>query len=150
MTIAAVRGLYPVTEGTQAAGIGTLQTIAAAMRVIGAPIYNQGPRNEIPVVVVLGPEHAAEIAKAGFSKQDVKRYFFEHARLPMRDLAGRMYAGTEPWPAWIDGNDPDTRVPMVAIPEQFLVVVAGGDGRHSAWMPSWNVCQGATELIEET
>ena len=149
VTIAAVRGLYPVTEGTQAAGIGTLQTIAAAMRVFGSPIYNQAPRNEIPVVVVLGPEHAAEIAKAGFSKQDVKRYLFEHARLPMRDLAGRMYAGTDPWPAWIDENDPDTRVPMVASPERFLVVVAGGDGRHSAWMPSWNVCQGATELIEE-
>jgi len=38
-------------------------------------------------------------------------------------------------------------VPMVANPDGFIVVVAGGDGRHSAWMPSWNVCQGATERI---
>lgn len=149
VTVTAVRGIYPITEGTQAAGIGTLQTIAAAMRVFGSPIYNQAPRNEIPVVVVLGPEHAAEIAKAGFSKQDVKRYLFEHARLPLRDLVGRIYAGSTPWPAWIDVSNPDTRVPIVASAERILVVVAGGDGRHSAWMPSWNVCQGATELIEE-
>lgn len=149
VTVAAVRGLYPITEGTQAAGIGTLQTIAAAMRVIGSPIYNQAPRNDIPVIVALGPEHAAEIAQAGFSKLDVKRYLFEHARLPLRELAGRMYSGTHQWPAWIDANNPDTLVPIVASPDRLLVVVAGGDGRHSAWMPSWNVCQGATELVEE-
>jgi hypothetical protein len=69
--------------------------------------------------------------------------------LPMRKLAGRMYAGTDPFPDWVNTNDPEALVPMVAKPDGFIVVVAGGDGRHSAWMPSWNVCQGATELIEE-
>lgn len=149
VTVAAVRGVYPVAEGTQTAGIGILQTIASAMRVIGSPIYSQGARYEIPVIVGLCPEHASEIARAGFSKQDVKRYLFEHVRLPVRDLLGRVYTGTDGWPAGIDVNDPDARVPMVAEPERFIVVVAGGDGRHSAWLPSWNVCQGATELVEE-
>jgi len=149
VTIVAVRGLYPICEGTQTTGKGTLETIAGAMRVIGSPIYNQGARNEIPVVVVLGPEHAAEIAKAGFSKRDVKQYLFDHVRLPMRELANRMYAGTDPFPDWIDVNNPDVQVPIVANPDHLVIVVAGGDGRHSAWMPSWNVCQGATELIEE-
>lgn len=149
VTVVAVRGLYPVCEGTQATGAGTLQTIAAAMRVIGSPIYNQAPRNEIPVVVVLGPEHASEIAQAGFTKKDVKQYLFEHARMRVRDLAGRMYAGANTWPAWIDANDPDAQVPIVAHAERFIVVVAGGDGRHSAWMPSWAICKGATEVIEE-
>ena len=46
-----------------------------------------------------------------------------------------------------DENDDDARVPMVSGPEQFWIVVAGGDGRHSAWMPAWNVCQGATEAV---
>jgi hypothetical protein len=149
VTVVAVRGLYPVCEGTQTTGTGILETLAGAMRAMGSPIYNQGARNEVPVVVVLGPEHATEVARAGFSKQAVKEYLFEHARLPMRELAGRMYAGTDPFPSWIDVNDPDVMVPMVANPNGFIIVVAGGDGRHSAWMPSWNVCQGATELIEQ-
>ena len=119
------------------------------MRVIGSPIYSQGARYEIPVIVGLCPEHASEIARAGFSKQDVKRYLFEHVRLPVCDLLGRVYTGTDGWPAGIDVNNPDARIPMVAAPERFIVVVAGGDGRHSAWLPSWNVCQGATELVEE-
>jgi hypothetical protein len=147
--VTAMRGLYPICEGTQTTGTGTLETIAASMRAMGSPIYNQGARNEVPVVVVIGPEHAAEIAGDGYSKADVKGYLFEHARLSIRELAGRMYAGTDPWPDWIDPNDPATLVPMVANPDGFIIVVAGGDGRHSAWLPSWNVCKGATEIVEE-
>lgn len=149
VTVIAVRGVYPVSEGTQTSGMGILQTVAGAMRVIGSPIYSQGALYGIPVVVGLSPEHACEIARAGFSKKDVKRYLFEHARLPVRDLLERVYSGTDGWPAGIDTNDPDARVPMVAQPEQFIVVVAGGDGRHSAWMPAWNVSMGATQLVEE-
>lgn len=149
VNVTAVRGVHPMCEGTQITGIGTLETLAASMRAMGSPIYNQGARNDVPVVVVICPEHAHEIAKSGLSKADVKRYLFEHARLPIRELADRMYAGTDPWPDWIDAKNPDTLVPMVANPEGFTIVVAGGDGRHSAWLPSWNVCKGATELIEE-
>jgi hypothetical protein len=149
VNMTAMRGLYPVCEGTQTTGLGTLETIAASMRAMGSPIYHQGARNEVPVVLVVGPEHAAEIAGAGFSKADVKRYLFQHVRLPIRELADRMYAGTDPWPDWIDAKNPETLVPIVTNPEGFIIVVAGGDGRHSAWLPSWNVCQGATEVIEE-
>ena len=41
------------------------------------------------------------------------------------------------------------RAPDVAHPDRIILAVAGGDGRHSAWMPAWNVCQGATERVEE-
>ena len=148
VSVFACRGLHPMCEGTQTTGTGTLETIEASMRAMGSPIWNQGARNDVPVVVVMCPEHAAEIAKSGFSKADVKRYLFERVRLPVRELADRMYAGTDPWPDWIDTKNPDTLVPMVANPEGFVIVVAGGDGRHSAWLPSWNVCKGATEVIE--
>lgn len=149
VTVIAVRGMYPICEGTQEAGIGVLETIAASMRVMGSPIYNQNPRNELPVIVALGPEHAHEIASAGFSKRDVRRYLFEYARMPVGQLIGRVYNGTDPWPPWIDTRDPRAMVPMVAHPDDFVVVVAGGDGRHSTWMPAWNVCQGAREVVEE-
>jgi hypothetical protein len=149
VTVVAVRGVYPICEGTQEAGVGVLRTVAASMRVIGSPIYNQNPRNELPVIVALGPEHAAEIAGAGFSKRDVRNYLFEHARMPVGELLGRVYNGTDPWPPWIDVDNPATMVPIVASPDDFIVVVAGGDGRHSAWMPAWNVCRGAREIVDD-
>ena len=141
----AVRGIYPMTEGTQQTGTGILETLAAAMRAIGAPIYYQ--RN-VPVVVCLGPEHANEIAGGGYTKRAVREYFFEHCRLPVGALRGRGYHAPGCWDAHVNEQDDAALVPMVSTPDHFWIVVAGGDGRHSAWMPAWNVCEGATQAVE--
>jgi hypothetical protein len=148
VTVVAVRGIYAVTEGTQATGEGVLETLAAAMRYAGTPNYHQ-MGNRIPVIVALGPEHAEEIARAGHSRRQVREYLFAHARLPVRVLAGRGYHTPGAWPPWIDESDPEALVPIVASPDDIILVVAGGDGRHSAWMPAWNVCRGATEVVRE-
>ena len=144
VSVVAVRGIYAVTEGVQETGLGVLETLSAAMRTIGAPIYYQ---MGVPVVVCLCPEHASEIATAGFSKRGVRNYLFEHCRLPVKSLRGRGYFSPGCWPASIDPEDDDALVPMVSAPDKFWVIVAGGDGRHSAWMPAWNVCEGATERV---
>jgi hypothetical protein len=146
VTVVAVRGIYAVCEGTQGTGHGVLETLVASMRIPGTPIYHQ-MNAQIPLVVLLCPEHAEEIARAGFSRKDVRQYIFDHARLTVRELEGRGYYAPGCWPAWIDAGDPDARVPIVAGPDRILLAVAGGDGRHSAWMPAWNVCRGATEPI---
>ncbi|MBI2322383.1 MAG: hypothetical protein HYU88_09955 [Chloroflexi bacterium] len=148
VTVVAVRGIYPVTEGAQETGLGILQTLAGGMRVVGAAIYTQ-VANGIPVIVALCPEHATEIARAGFSRRDVRHYLHEHARLPVRDVVGRgLYASNE-WPVWIDRDDPRATVPVVSSADDIILVVAGGDGRHSAWLPAWNVCRGAVERVVE-
>jgi hypothetical protein len=38
-------------------------------------------------------------------------------------------------------------VPLVLSPDKFVLVVAGGDGRHSSWMPAWSATERATEVI---
>ncbi len=142
----AVRGLIGVTEGSKDDGLGVLETIAASMRMIGTPVYYQ---DEAPVIVSFGPEHAREVADAGFStREKVQEYLFEHCRLPVKTLRGCGYAGSF-WPKAFDRSDDDALVPIVTKPSQFWVMVAGGDGRHSAWMPAWNVCEGASEPIIE-
>lgn len=144
VSVLAVRGIYAVTEGVQATGLGVLETIAANMRQVGTAIYYQ---MGVPVIVCLGPEHAREIASAGFSRASVRDFLFEHCRLNVGTLRNRGYYLPGCWPAWIDPQDNAALVPMVSSPENFWVVVAGGDGRHSAWMPAWNVCEGATEMV---
>ena len=67
----------------------------------------------------------------------------------VRDLRGRGYDAPAAWTGLLDASDPEALVPIVASPDEIWVVVAGGDGRHSAWMPAWNVCRGATEVLEE-
>jgi hypothetical protein len=148
ITVVAVRGIYGVTEGVRTTGEGVLETLVASMRYAGTPIYHQ-MRHGIPVIVALGPEHAREIARSGFGRRDVRAYIHEHARLPVRDLRGRGYDAPDAWTGLLDASDPEALVPIVASPDEIWVVVAGGDGRHSAWMPAWNVCRGATEVLEE-
>ena len=144
VSVLATRGLIGITEGVQDTGTGVLETISASMRMVGAPIYYQ---MGVPVIVCLGPEHAAEIAEAGYTKEDVRRYLFEHCRLPAGVLRNRGYYAVDCWPQSVREGDDSTPVPMVSAPDYFWIVVAGGDGRHSAWMPAWNVCQGATEVV---
>ena len=146
VSVLAVRGLYAVTEGVQQDGVGVLETIAASMRMVGAAIYYQ---MGVPVIVCLGPEHAREIADAAFSRCQVQEYLFEHCRLPVGTLRNRGYYAPQCWAASIDPQDDAAQVPMVSDPSKFWVIVAGGDGRHSAWMPAWNVCEGASEAIRE-
>jgi hypothetical protein len=98
-------------------------------------------------VLVLSPILAETIARAGWSKQDVKRYLYEHARTP----AWRVEAFTEKWldfrigslerqvnlgrlpKAFHESNDPNRLVPIVFDPEDFMVLVSGDPLRTNAY-----------------
>jgi hypothetical protein len=98
-------------------------------------------------VLVLSPILAETIARAGWSKQDVKRYLYEHARTP----AWRVEAFTEKWldfrigslerqvnlgrlpKAFHESNDPNRLVPIVLDPEDFVVLVSGDPLRTNAY-----------------
>jgi hypothetical protein len=96
--------------------------------------------------VVIGPEHAAEIARAGFSKADVKRYLFEHARRPAHDferqlrdwnirgvwdLADDVAHGRIP-PVFHESDDPNRLVPIVWKADDYMIVVSGDPLRNNA------------------
>ncbi|GIX49512.1 MAG: hypothetical protein KatS3mg131_3723 [Candidatus Tectimicrobiota bacterium] len=91
--------------------------------------------------LILSPEHAATIAASGWKKRDVQAFLYEHARQPVRLLRlGGMYgADTQRnlWPRWVDHHNPDALVPPTRHPEDIVVLVAGGAGKHSVVLPGW-------------
>jgi hypothetical protein len=148
ISVIGIRGIHYINEGAQETGIGNLETIAGSMRRMGLVNYlHQSHRTAIGLV--LGPEHAEEIARDGYSRQDVQAYLFENARMPVRELASRSYWNFRKWPDAYEHDNPDFMVPIVFAPEDFVICVAGGDGRHSAWLSSWFMTQCATEKIEK-
>jgi hypothetical protein len=98
-------------------------------------------------VLVLSPILAETIARAGWSKRDVKRYLYEHARTP----AWRVEAFTEQWldfrigslerqvnlgrlpKAFHESNDPNRLVPIVLDADDFMVLVSGDPLRTNAY-----------------
>jgi hypothetical protein len=97
--------------------------------------------------LVLSPILAETIAKGGWTKNDVKRYLFDHARMP----ASRVEAITEKWAdfpigslkqqvnfgrlpkAFHESDDPNRPVPIVVDPEDFMVLVSGDTLRTNAY-----------------
>ena len=146
VTVIAIRAVYYIMETTVSTGLEVLRTAVGNMQAIGTANYYQiGTGAQI--MLVLCPEHAAEIAASGFSKADVQEFVYQNARMPLRLLKGIAHYGNRNWPAWIDETNPETLVPIVRSADDIAVVVAGGDGRHSAWLAGWGVTRMATELI---
>ena len=146
VTVAGIRAVHQIMETTVSDGLDVLKTYVGNMRAVGTSNYYQiGTGAQI--VLVLCPEHAAEIAAAGFSKADVREYVYQNARMPVRLLKGIAHYGNRNWPAWVDESDPENLVPIVRASEDIIVVVAGGDGRHSSWLAGWGVTRVATEEI---
>ena len=97
-------------------------------------------------LLVLSPILAQTIAKAGWSKQDVKQYLFDHARLPaweferylgdwtdhvIRSLESEVNLGKIPR-VFLESDDPNRLVPIVFEPDDFMVAVAGDPLRNNA------------------
>ena len=145
-TIFAVRGVYTVMETTVGTGLEVLQTIVGNMKAVGISNYYQiGTGAQI--VVVICPEHAEEIASSGLTKSDVQEFIYQNARMPLSCLVGRAHYGNRNWPSWVDETNSETLVPIVRASEDIVPIVAGGDGRHSAWLAGWGVTRMATEEI---
>jgi hypothetical protein len=97
--------------------------------------------------LILTPILAETIARAGWSKDDVKRYLFEHARMS----ASRVETFTDKWAdfpiaslkqqvnlrrlpkAFHESDDPDRAVPIVLEPDDFMVLVSGDPLRTNAY-----------------
>jgi len=111
--------------------LGVLLVIAGAMGQAGS---NNLLGRGFPVLS-LGPEHAATIAKEGYSKKQVKEFLFEHARYPLAKLGAEYRAAQLSRHDVPDG--PDTMVPIVRQPDDIAIIVVGGAGKHSSWQPTF-------------
>ena len=98
---------------------------------------------------MLGPEHAQTIANDGFSRADVQRFVFEHARLPLRTLKLGGMRGIQDWPRWMLAVTDDVALlPQVPSPGDVIVMVAGGPGKHSAVVPNCTFSRAVSRPIQ--
>lgn len=76
------------------------------------------------MLVIMSPEHAKTVADDGWSKEDVKKYIHQNALVPVElgDKGGRKLDSK-----WVTGG----KVQITRKPDDVVVVVAGGPGRHT-------------------
>jgi hypothetical protein len=126
---------HNVNDHVSTTAAGVLATVADTSVSLGSNVGWYFSQSQL--LIVLGPEHAQTIAKDGFGRDDVQRFVFEHARLPLRTLKlGGMW-GIQDWPRWMNAvTDDEALLPQVPSPEDVMVIVAGGPGKHSAVVPN--------------
>lgn len=126
---------HNVNDHVSTAAAGILTTVAHTAATLGSNVGWYLAQSQW--LVVLGPEHAQTVAADGLGRADVQRFVYEHARLPLRTLKlGGMW-GAQDWPAWMMAlRDDEARPPRVPSPEDVLVIVAGGPGKHSSVVPN--------------
>jgi hypothetical protein len=100
-------------------------------------------------LLLITPILARQIAKAGWSKADVKRYLFDHARMPAeyfdRLLNFGDWVNPGPWnieehvrlrkapEVFMESDDPKRLVPIVFEPDDFMIAVTGDPMRTNAY-----------------
>ena len=133
VTILGTEGPRQVANHLNSSPEGILTTMAAAMRCPANYAVGKGSQG----VVVLGPEHAAALVEAGWTRARVREFLAEASRVtPVEiDAAGVLLeVGTQ--------HDmtpgPDGRLPTVRSPDDIFLVTAGGHGAGwSAYIPVW-------------
>ena len=101
-------------------------------------------------LLILSPILAETIARSGFSKQDVRHFLYQHARIPAwkfehylgkwtnlvpgnPTLNGLVEAGMAP-PQFAESTDPNRLVPIVCEPEDFQITVSVDPLRTNAYV----------------
>ena len=106
-----------------------LGSAASTMSTLGSnTLYTSGNQSEHMLVVT--SETAHWLAEQGWSKSAVQAYLFEHARKSVREMRDRGHWDVTPLPDFVDTTNDDSRVPITGRPEDILILVAGGQGRH--------------------
>ena len=107
-------------------------------------IFPTGP------LFVLSPEHATTIARDGFSKSDVKQFLFVKARIPLsRFSAGTTRGIHDRRSRWFEVVGDAEHIGIADHPEDILIVVAGGQGIHSQFLPTAFTKKAVTKVVRE-
>jgi hypothetical protein len=129
VTVIGCEGPHNIQDHYSNTALGVLRIIAGAMGQAGSNNILGGGSP----LLALGPEHAATIAKEGYTKRQVKEYLFEHARFPLKQLGAeyRRFQTVE------RGQPEDALLPIADSADAITVIVVGGAGKHSCWQPTF-------------
>lgn len=107
-----------------------------------------------PMYILLSPEHAATIARDFPTKEEVRKFLWEQAKIPFRKFMG-----------WVDGKpvpvfscnpppeagkyDDDTLLPVLKNPDKIEIFVVGGPGKQSQTWSGQFACPPVSVLVDK-
>jgi hypothetical protein len=106
---------------------GVLATLCAHMRISG--FAGRQPQ----YLLIFSGEHASIFQKDGWTKEDIRRFCFDHTQTSLAELKRIQVMKGE-----ITDRDETFMKPLVTTPDNFMIIAAGGQaGAFSAYVPGW-------------
>ena len=98
--------------------------------------------------IVFSPEHAGVLARAGLNKAEVKRRLWEESKMAAGRMSAEDLVRTRAARVAELGNiGPDTLLPISPTPGDIGVIVAGGAGTHTVYVPSFGPTRAVTREV---
>jgi hypothetical protein len=146
VTVVAAEGPHNINDHESLTPEGILRMVSGTMATTGSNnAYYAGQP-----VLAFGPEHAATVASRGMTKAQVKQWLHEDAVIPLsrfsEDNIARRFRRRN---AEQFANAPlDAPVHMWGKPEDLIVIVTGGAGKHSQYIPTFGITRAATRALK--
>lgn len=147
-TVTAVAAEAPrnVNDHASATASELVRSLAGTIASLGHNNLHRGG----PIVVVLGPEHAAVIHRDGVGEQELRERIFEKAQVPVSVIPeGNLARLARIRPERFLHPEPGATAPVTTSPEDLVIIVAGGEGRHSMMIPSFGISAAVTRTIDQ-
>lgn len=99
--------------------------------------------------LVISPEHAEVLHRGGIDKPTLRARLWEASKMPAGRMSQkeiertRLSRGAE-----LGSIDEHTLLPVSVRPEEIGIVVAGGPGTHSVYVPSFGDSRAVTRIVE--
>jgi hypothetical protein len=140
VVVAAAEAPHNINDHASSTGAELALTIAATISTAGNNNLLLGREH----FLVLGPEHANTFADDGWSVRMIQEAVFELSMIPVERITPANQREIANW-----GRQPvDGKYPIGSTPDDIQVLVAGGAGKHSLWIPTFGGSQASSRRIE--
>ncbi len=135
VSVISLTGTQNVLDLASRSAVGILRTFASAAATVGHQNVQLGGGP----LIIFCPEHADILAQGGFSKNDVRGFLYENARVPVQDFPPETLNGMvrHRRPKRYGSEHPLSGIPLADSPGEIAILVAGGAGPHSVVAPSF-------------
>jgi len=135
VSLVSVTGTQNVLDLASRGATGILRTFCSAAATVGHQNVQLGGGP----LIIFCPEHAQILSEGGFSKNDVREFLYEHARVRVADFPPETLNGMvrHRRPRRYTSDHPDAGIPLADSPAEITIIVAGGAGPHSVISPSF-------------
>ncbi|HKA46439.1 MAG TPA: hypothetical protein VKF40_30880 [Burkholderiales bacterium] len=100
--------------------------------------------------LIVSPEHAEIFTRAGLDKAEVKRRLWEASKVPASYMAAKdLLRVHDSRTAELGTIGPDTLLPICHNSEDIWLMVAGGPGTHSVYVPCFGNSRAVTRVIKD-